>query len=135
MNDQPNLRQFLDEVNSFGEADQAATAPVGASKMLPPIGKVLEIAGSGSAICMDAKHLTALQSHSDPSVAMSGQVGSQVKMIVGNAWLIANVRTLRADTGGELIAQVDFLGEGTKEGSGTISNFRRGVTRYPIPGS
>ena len=85
MNDQPNLRQFLDEVNSFGDEGQAATAPVGQSKTLAPIGKVLEIAGSGSAICMDAKHLAALQSHSDPSVAMSGQVGSQVKMIVGNA--------------------------------------------------
>ena len=43
---------------------------------------------------MDAAVLAALQSHPDPSVAMSGQVGSQVKMIVGNTWLIANVRTL-----------------------------------------
>src|SRR4051794_40435898 len=112
MNDQPNLRQFLDEVNSF--ADETASAP-GAKSAIAPIGKVLEIAGSGSQICMDAKHLLALQSHSDPSVAMSGQVGSQVKVIVGTNWLIANVRTMRADESGELTANVDFLGEGSRD--------------------
>jgi hypothetical protein len=133
MNDQPNLRQFLDEVNSFAEDGQAA-APAGANKTLAPIGKVLEIAGSGSQVCMDAKHLAELQSHSDPSVAMSGQVGSQVKVIVGTNWLIANVRTMRADESGEIVANVDFLGEGTRDASGKMSNFRRGVTRYPIPG-
>jgi DNA helicase HerA-like ATPase len=56
-------------------------------------------------------------------------------MIVGNAWLIANVRTMRAGDQSEIIAHVDFLGEGTKGASGRVSNFRRGVTRYPIPGS
>ena len=85
---------------------------------------------------MDAAVLNALQSHPDMSVAMSGQVGSQVKMIVGNNWLIANVRTMqRPPRAGEIVAHVDFLGEGTKEVSGRVANFRRGVTRYPIPGS
>jgi len=134
MDDQPNLREFLNEVSNFTEeAAPAATRSGPAS--LGAIGGVVEIAGSGSQIRMDAAALTALQSHSDPSVAMSGQVGSQVKMVVGNAWLIANVRTLRASESGELIAHVDFLGEGTKDAAGKLSNFRRGVTRYPIPGS
>src|SRR5437868_2991087 len=133
MTDQPNLRQFLDEVNSFADETPAASAP-GAKSAIAPIGKVLEIAGSGSQICMDAKHLLALQSHADPSVAMSGQVGSQVKVIVGTNWLIANVRTMRADESGELTANVDFLGEGSRDAAGKMSNFRRGVTRYPIPG-
>ena len=134
MNDQPNLRQFLDEVNSFAEEEAAAAAPAAEKAALAPIGKVLEIAGSGSAICMDAKQLLTLQSHADPSVGMSGQVGSQVKMIVGTNWLIANVRTMRADESGEIIANVDFLGEGSRDAAGRMSNFRRGVTRYPIPG-
>jgi hypothetical protein len=140
MNDQPNLRQFLDEVHSF--ADEGAesaegakpAAPAAKPQQLPPIGKVLEIAGSGSQICLDSKALTALQSNKDPAVQMSGQVGSQVKMVVGANWLIANVRTMRADESGEVIANVDFLGEGTRDSSGRMSNFRRGVTRYPIPG-
>jgi hypothetical protein len=135
MNDQPNLRQFLDEMNSFSEdAAPAPGAPAKKSETLAPIGKVLEIAGSGSQICMDAKQLAAFQSHKDPSVAMSGQVGSQVKMIVGSSWLIANVRTMRADVSGEILANVDFLGEGTRDSTGRMTNFRRGVTRYPIPG-
>jgi hypothetical protein len=134
MNDQPNLRQFLDEVNSFTE-EEAAAAPVAGGKPLGPIGKVLEIAGSGSQICMDSATLLALQSHPDPAAAMSGQVGSQVKMVVGTNWLIANVRTMRADESGEVVANVDFLGEGSRDAKGHMSNFRRGVTRYPIPGT
>ena len=135
MNDQPNLRQFLDEMNSFSEDTPASPEAKAKAENLPAIGKVLEIAGSGSQICMDSKQLASFQTHKDPSVAMSGQVGSQVKMIVGSSWLIANVRTMRADVSGEILANVDFLGEGTRDSNGNMSNFRRGVTRYPIPGS
>jgi hypothetical protein len=135
MNDQPNLRQFLDEVNSFAEDTSGAPVPTRSGATLSPIGKVLEIAGSGSQICLDAAELSKLQAHSDPAMAMSGQVGSQVKMVVGSNWLIANVRTMRADESGEVVAHVDFLGEGTRDMAGKVSNFRRGVTRYPIPGS
>ena len=134
MDEQPNLREFLNEVSSFSE-EEAAPAPAKSSPTkLDAIGQVVEIAGSGSQIRMDGAALSGLQSHSDPSVAMSGQVGSQVKMVVGNAWLIANVRTLRGNESGELVAHVDFLGEG-KNTSGRLSSFRRGVTRYPIPGA
>ncbi|HVM23347.1 MAG TPA: DUF87 domain-containing protein [Sphingomicrobium sp.] len=134
MDEQPNLHEFLSQVSSFTEDEQAAKPEVKAD-VLGAIGQVAEIAGSGSQIRVNAAALTALQSHKDPSVAMSGQVGSQVKMSVGNAWLIANVRTLRADPGGELVAHVDFLGEGSRDTKGQLSNFRRGVTRYPIPGA
>jgi DNA helicase HerA-like ATPase len=134
MDDRPNLSEFLNEVSSFAEEAPAAKRASAASPF-GAIGEVVEIAGSGSQIRMDAAALTELQTHKDPSVAMSGQVGSQVKMIIGDNWLIANVRTMRAGTAGEVVAYIDFLGEGTKSASGTISNFRRGVTRYPIPGS
>src|SRR3954452_13486618 len=131
MDEQPNLREFLDEVSSFSEeVNPAPAAPKAAA--LAAIGAVLEIAGSGSQVRMNASALMALQSDSDPSIAMSGQVGSQIKMVVGNAWLIANVRTLRGSDNGELIAHVDFLGEGSNDASGRLSNFRRGVTRYPV---
>ncbi len=133
MDEQPNLSEFLNEVSNFAEE-----APVSPAKVkgpsLPAIGHVVEIAGSGSQIRVDSAMLAGLQAHADPSVAMSGQVGSQIKMIVGAAWLIANVRTLRANDDGSLVAHVDFLGEGIKDSAGKLSNFRRGVTRYPIPG-
>src|SRR3546814_15808241 len=36
---------------------------------------------------------------------------------------------------GLIVATIDFLGEGDEEKiTGRIHNFRRGVTRYPIPG-
>src|SRR5689334_5660498 len=100
MDDQPNLSEFLSEVSNFAEAPATGASALSGDKTA--IGQVVEIAGSGSQIRMDAAALAALQSHSDPSIAMSGQVGSQVKMIVGNAWLIANVRTMRAGDQSEI---------------------------------
>jgi hypothetical protein len=68
---------------------------------------------------------------------MAGQVGSQVKIKVGAAWLVASVRSLRMDpAAGGIIAQIDFLGEGDEEKlTGRLYGFRRGVTRYPTPGA
>jgi uncharacterized protein DUF87 len=135
MSDQPNLREFLNEVSSFSGEDNAPAPAASGSSAPGSIGHVVEIAGSGSQVLLDAATVAALQAHKDPSVAMSGQVGSQVKTIVGNSWLIANVRTLRVGEPGELVAHIDFLGEGTRDAGGKMSNFRRGVTRYPIPGA
>ncbi len=102
------------------------------------IGEVIEIAGSGSRIIMDCQVLADLMGHADPTVKMAGQVGSQVKIRVGQTWLLANIRTQKLHEGqsGIIIAAVDFLGEGDEERlTGHIYNFRRGVTRYPVPGS
>ncbi|MBN8500863.1 MAG: ATPase, partial [Sphingomonadales bacterium] len=103
-----------------------------------PIGIVLEIAGSGSAIALDLQRLQECSGDTDPSIALAGQVGSQVKIRVGKGWLLASVRTQRQDakTPGGIMANIDFLGEGDEERlTGRIHSFRRGVTRYPIPGA
>lgn len=102
------------------------------------IGEVVEIAGSSSQVLLDASRLQTLIDHSDPSVSMAGQVGSQVKIRMGNRWLVANVRTQRMHQreAGLIVCQIDFLGEGEEEKlTGRIFNFRRGVTRYPVPGT
>ncbi len=133
MDERPDLREFLNEVSTF--TDEATASPASVpSGPVARIGQVVEIAGSGSQARLDAARLAEICSHPDPSIATSGQVGSQVKLVVGNNWLIANVRTLRAADGGEVIAHIDFLGEGTRDAGGKLSHFRRGVTRYPIPG-
>jgi len=132
MTEQPSLKQFLDELSSYSETDGSTASS--AEQAAPPIGRVLEIAGSGSRIWMDFSRLQMLLDHADPSIAMAGQVGSQVKMHVGNSWLIANVRTLQTGNDGKVLGQIDFLGEGQCGAGGRMSNFRRGVTRYPIPG-
>ncbi len=103
-----------------------------------PIGFVIEIAGSGSRIALDMERLNECFVDPDPSIALSGQVGSQIKIRVGNSWLLASVRTQRAEgsVSGGIIANIDFLGEGDEERlTGKIYGFRRGVTRYPVPGA
>ncbi|HEY0163870.1 MAG TPA: ATPase, partial [Sphingomicrobium sp.] len=76
MTDQPNLRQFLDEMGSFADEAGAQAPKAGAAMALPSIGHVVEIAGSGSQARLDPVALQSLLGHPDPSVAMSGQVGS-----------------------------------------------------------
>ena len=105
---------------------------------MQPIGVVLEIAGSGSQIALDLQRLNECMEDDDPSIALAGQVGSQVKIRVGDSWLLASVRNQRQDrkASGGILANIDFLGEGQEEKlTGRIHGFRRGVTRYPVPGA
>ena len=102
-----------------------------------PIGVVYAIAGSSSRVLLDRASMGALLDDPDPVVVGAGQVGSQVKMRVGTSWLVANVRSLKLeDAAGTCIAaEIDFLGEGDEETlTGKLHRFRRGVTRYPMPG-
>ncbi|MFM9827557.1 MAG: ATP-binding protein [Sphingomonas sp.] len=97
----------------------------------------MDISGSSSQILLDVAALDAHGNSVDPAIAAAGQVGSQVKMRVGQHWLIANVRSLKLADGyrDRIIASIDFLGEGQEEKlTGKLYQFRRGVTRYPTPG-
>ena len=108
--DETGYRQFTQaEPSDVGQADAADT--------LHHIGFVMEIAGSSSQITLDASILTKLMSHGDPSIAMAGQVGSQIKIRIGHGWLLANIRTQRMHDRdhGVIMAQVDFLGEGDED--------------------
>jgi uncharacterized protein len=121
-----------------GAVSTSAARTSAASGALHLIGHVIEIAGSGSQVSLDAAILNELMAHHDPSIAMAGQVGSNIKIRVGNTWLLASIRTqrLHGREAGVIVAAVDFLGEGDEERlTGKIYNFRRGVTRYPVPGS
>ena len=102
------------------------------------IGEVIDISGSASRMLLDAATLGELSTSADAAVAMAGQVGAQVKIRVGSTWLVASIRDQQLHERGEglIVATIDFLGEGEEEKiTGRIHNFRRGVTRYPIPGS
>ena len=121
--------QLENEISSVTASDQQLQTR--------DIGRVSDISGASSQIIFNAVGLHELSQVSDPCLAMSGQVGSQVKVRVGSTWITANIRTLReGDKHGEVVALVDFLGEGDEERlTGKLYNFRRGVTRYPSPGS
>ncbi len=102
------------------------------------IGEVIEISGSSSQVRLNLETVRALTDAADPCLAMGGQVGSLIKVKVGSTWLMANIRTLKTDGDrtGSAIGHIDFLGEGDEERlTAKVYNFRRGVTRYPSPGS
>jgi hypothetical protein len=143
MNDMP--RQPF---NTFNPANEPGAVPARApaaqapnpDNAVQPIGVVLEIAGSGSQIALDLERLNECMEDADPSIALAGQVGSQVKIKTKDGWLLASVRNQRQDRragdGGGILANIDFMGEGRRgEADGADHGFRRGVTRYPIPGA
>lgn len=117
-------------------AAQSAQAPA-KDNAGEPLGVVLEIAGSGSQVVLDLQRLTECSHDPDPSIALAGQVGSQVKIKTNDGWLLASVRNQRQDRRSDgILANIDFMGEGDEEKlTGRINSFRRGVTRYPIPGA
>lgn len=127
----------------FGARAFDNATPASSGDILPgrpsarPIGAVLAIAGSSSQVLLDHAELDALAGNGDAALASAGQVGSQVKVRVGGSWLIANVRSLKLDPDADRIAaEIDFLGEGDEEKlTGKLYKFRRGVTRYPVPGT
>ena len=135
---------------SDAQAAQAAPQPEPVAEPAPvdedamesarqPIGVVLDIAGSGSQIALDLERLNECMDHPDPSIALAGQVGSQIKIRTRDGWLLASVRNQKQDRRGQansVVANIDFMGEGMEEKlTGKIHSFRRGVTRYPIPGA
>ncbi|WP_411269194.1 ATP-binding protein [Sphingobium sp. SCG-1] len=127
----------MNSITGAGPFEQAMQQ-AGASAAGPSMGLVFQIAGSSSQLLLETACLAEYSHDPDPSIAMAGQVGSQVKMRVGSSWLVANVRSMVLDRHdpSKIIADIDFLGEGAEERlTGKIYGFRRGVTRYPTPGT
>ncbi len=100
------------------------------------VGIMSEIAGGAGTCRFDVAALRRLAERADPGARAAGQVGSQVKVRVGSGWLLGNVRDLRTceRDDGQVVARIDFLGEGLEGTDGSLADFRRGVTRYPMPG-
>ena len=111
----------------------ATRAPAGGAGR--EIGALIEIAGSGGQVLLDHEAVESYAAHPDAVLASAGSVGAQLKIRVVTTWMIANIRSLRLTDAG-ILAQIDFLGEGDEERlTGKLYKFRRGVTRYPGPGS
>jgi len=90
----------------------------------------VEIGGSGAIVEIAERRLAELATDTDPSIAMSGQVGSQIKIASGRRWLLANVRRLKVTDAeaGAVTAEIDFLGEGDEDRqTGRLVSFKRGI--------
>ena len=130
MTDMMNLHGFQGQEQPQ-EPAPVIRAPAPIRSQHEPIGSVIEISGGGSRIRIEAQRLRDLASDPDPSVALSGQVGSQVKLECGRKWLLANVRNLQVSAEDEavILADIDFLGEGDEhEQSAKLIDFKRGIT-------
>ena len=122
--------------NAFARpADDTTVTPAPAGGAGRAIGALIEIAGSGGQVLLDHDAVESYAAHPDAVLASAGSVGAQLKIRVVTTWMIANIRSLRLTDAG-ILAQIDFLGEGDEERlTGKLYKFRRGVTRYPGPGS
>ncbi|MEM9878186.1 MAG: DUF87 domain-containing protein [Pseudomonadota bacterium] len=125
----------------------AATAPTGTNsgyssgsteEQLMAIGEVLEVQGQ-LCVCAFSKSVRdQAQNDAARDGQMPGQIGSFVKMKMQERQVFAvvrNVKSAGAGTDGQLFAELDFIGElmpsaGAREGA----IFRRGVTKFPMPG-
>ncbi len=140
MTDAMNLHSFPQPEDGQPRASSPAS-PASRKALishLEAIGQIVEVGGSGARVEIVGRRLAELGSDSDPSIAMSGQVGSQIKIAAGRRWLLANVRKLKVidAEAGTIAAEIDFLGEGDEDpATGKLINFKRGITSYPIPGS
>ncbi|RVT89363.1 ATP-binding protein [Sphingomonas crocodyli] len=97
------------------------------------IGTIEAVSGSGATARIDASAVAAAGQHPDAVTAMAGEVGSLIRIAVGAQIVVAAIQGLRAADGG-IIADIDFLGESKVTPDGGIAGFRRGVTRFPLPG-
>ena len=105
-----------------------------ASLATTPLGRVELVSGGGAETRLNPQILELLAGDADPAVAMAGEIGSMLKMTVAGRCVIASVHSLGSE-GAEIVARIAFLGEGVLDDAGHISAFRRGVTRFPLPGT
>ena len=126
--------------NRIGALDEAVDHDFNQSASATDLvlGYVSGISGGSARVLFEISAMELMSANDDPSIAMAGQIGSQVKMRVGRCWIVGNIRTLALDTrtSRHVLADVDFVGEGDVEQlTGRIFRFRRGVTRFPVPGT
>lgn len=131
------MTAFNTDAEPWDLAQENAVRRAASDRSSQPIGVVLEIDGSQSQVVFDTQRLHECAEDADPSIAMAGRVGSQVKIRTADGWLLANVRNQKQDRRSDgILSGIDFMGEGRIEQlTNRIIGFRRGVTRYPIPGA
>lgn len=129
---------FAPGADRNGRSAASLRNPALAPLQFQPLGVVSSVAGSSARVLLDIAAMEEMSRDDDASIASAGHVGSQIKMRIGKSWVIASIRTLAIDSRSahHIAAEIDFLGEGEQEVlTGRLSRFRRGVTRFPVPGT
>jgi DNA helicase HerA-like ATPase len=118
----------MNDIAGGGALDKAS------SLSSTPLGRIETVSGGGAETRLNPQLLELMARDGDPAVAMAGEIGSLLKMMVAGRCVIASVHGLSHE-GNEIAARISFLGEGELDGTGHVAAFRRGVTRYPMPGT
>ncbi|MES2497252.1 MAG: DUF87 domain-containing protein [Pseudomonadota bacterium] len=98
------------------------------------IGRIEAVSGGGADVRLEPRMLELLAGHDDAALAMAGEIGAMLRMTVADRCVVASVHDLKSDQG-MIAARISFLGEGVSDAAGRLTSFRRGVTRYPLPGT
>lgn len=112
--------------------DAAETAPAHS------IGEVIEVQGR-QCVCtfIDSVRQSVDEAAHDRG-QMVGQIGSFLKISIGDRevfCVVRNLRTVGIASDQTIFAELDFIGELTPTAAGQSGKvFRRGVTKYPMPG-
>jgi len=126
---------------------QSASSPAPTTAIAPPrsenapqtvIGEIVEVQGRLCVCSFTDSVRDSVEEQAGRQGQMVGQIGSFVKVLMSEREVFAVVRAVKSvgfDGASTLFAELDFIGElmpnaGAREGK----IFRRGVTKYPMPG-
>ncbi len=101
-----------------------------------PLGMILDTSGDRAICRLDQAALVRSRSGGASEHLASSSIGGLVKVGVGSTWLIATLTELTAirENETQVLAEIEYIGEGPSGPDGNIAGFRRGVSAYPHPG-
>lgn len=128
---EPELSSGGAEPNPYNRAEVSASAALS-------IGRVEEVQGRQCVCSISDSVSSGADQEAQAQGLMVGQIGSFLKLPIGDRDVFAVVRSLRSvglHSDNSIFAEVDFIGELLPDASITGGKiFRRGVTKYPMPG-
>jgi len=100
------------------------------------LGHVIETDGIRAICQLDRSALLAARTNAASEEQAATSVGGLVKIALADRILIANLGELREDRSDprRIYADAEYVGEGPVGADGTLSEFRRGVGVFPLPG-
>jgi DNA helicase HerA-like ATPase len=101
-----------------------------------PLGVILDTSGDHAICRLDQAVLVHSRRGGVADHLASSSIGGLVKVRVGSVQLIATLTELTAirDNENQVLAEIEYIGEGPTGADGNIASFRRGVSAYPHPG-
>ena len=99
------------------------------------LGKIATVAGTTATVRLndDVARRGISPTSADKVITDCAKVGAMLKIDVDGVILFASIDRV-FPTGEAIEAEVSFIGEGSVSEAGILTEFRRGVARYPFPG-